>query len=426
MGAANQWRQDLARTAQMESAARQDNQIEQQNDIKLQQLRQNLQQHMQLVHDIQALPQTMPVMDKLMASADAALRQGQLDTANKLISGLSLLDARAASVEQRKAQADERQAKAASEKLALGEQLLTGVTDEQSYRTALEQYRATAGDDKWYQYMKAQPYSPAVVKQAQGFLTKQRSQVQEQLDRERIEAMRSDTARKIKLAEAQIEHWKKEEEIQRERATKNEKAGGPTAVSKIQATKNANMYNAASDVAMGLEEIMKLPVAGMGTFADLAYSNEPSVTGSINKWLANKATNDEAHMYATRLAGLAVAATRIANSGDVPRMSQVEAEQRAIASLSGQSRRVYFDKINQAALKALNSLENTTPADEVQSELRDKQVARLQKIVEQTDKILSMKGKKAKAQAGPGNPPAGVAPDVWNAMTDSERAAWQK
>lgn len=277
MGAANQWRQDLARTAQMESGARQDRQVEEQNSLKLQQLRQSMQEHMQLTRDIQALPETMPMMNKIAEAAGMALKQGQLDTASKMISNLSLLDARAASVEQRKAQAEERSAKANSEKMNVGQQLLTGVTDQATYDSALEQYRATVGEDKWYQYMKSQPFSPGLIKQAQGFLTKQRSETQEQLDIARKASLEADTARKRKLAEAQIEHWKAEEKIQTERIEKSTKAGGGSPIAKIQATKNANMYNAASDVAIGLEEIMKLPVAGMGTFADLAYSHDPKI-----------------------------------------------------------------------------------------------------------------------------------------------------
>ena len=60
LGAANQWQQDLAQTAQMQSQARQGQQHEQQNDIKLQQQREQMQQHAQLMEDVKALPQAMP------------------------------------------------------------------------------------------------------------------------------------------------------------------------------------------------------------------------------------------------------------------------------------------------------------------------------------------------------------------------------
>jgi hypothetical protein len=176
-------------------------------------------------------------------------------------------------------------------------------------------------------------------------------------------------------------------------------AGGAKVTGLERMTAN-RLILAGNDLYTGLDEIMKLPIgAGRGTLGDVAYSTQDTFTGSAKKWLANKMTKDESHMYATRLAGVGIAAATVASGGMAARISQVEAEQKAIGELSGQSRLVAIDKIHQAALKARRGLELANVKDPQQKEALDLVLSRLTEVEEKTGTILDrMKGGSARAK----------------------------
>jgi hypothetical protein len=188
------------------------------------------------------------------------------------------------------------------------------------------------------------------------------------------------------------------------------------------------LIGAANELYTGFDEILKLkPGAGMGTFADLAYSHDPSFIGGAKKWLGNKITDDEMHKYAARLAGVNVAAAIIASGGRAPRVSQMEAEQSAIAELSGMSREVFYDKIHQATLKAIRGVERvrTGGDEELQNNLKLAK-ERLQGTLEQTESALKViQQAKPTSRRGGGDSTPKVQPDItesaYNALKPGEQ-----
>lgn len=191
LGAQNAWQQDLAKTAGMESQARQGQQSEELNKQKIAQNQQAMQQHAALMQDVAAIPEALPAMERLSRVADAAITRGAFGEAEKILSTLSQLDARAANTELRKDAQDTKEQDAKLKRVGIGQQLMSGVTDAGGYDNAIEQYKTLAGEDEWYKYMKAQPYSPGLVTQAKGFLTKQETAGQADLAKARAEQARA-------------------------------------------------------------------------------------------------------------------------------------------------------------------------------------------------------------------------------------------
>jgi hypothetical protein len=212
-----------------------------------------------------------------------------------------------------------------------------------------------------------------------------------------------------------------EVKAQAERQDRAAKAGEPTPsikdkgkpggqLSMAERLNADQLIGAANELYTGFDEILKLkPGTSMGTFADLAYSHDPSFIGGAKKWMANKITPDEMHKYAARLAGVNVAAAIIASGGRAPRVSQMEAEQAAVAELSGMSREVFYDKIHQATLKAIRGIERVrTGGDtELQNNLKLAK-ERLQGTLDQTEDALKVM-QQAKTTRGGGRTTPGAA-----------------
>ena len=173
------------------------------------------------------------------------------------------------------------------------------------------------------------------------------------------------------------------------------------------------MIRAGNEMYTGFDEILKVGPANMGTFADLAYTKDPGFISGAKKWLANSITEDEMHMYAARLAGVNVSAAIIASGGRAPRVSQMEAEQAAIASLSGQSREVFFDKIHQATLKAIRGVEITRAGSPEQQANLDLITTRLKGIEKQTATALGIASNyKEGSPTSPSAKSAGAQPNI--------------
>ena len=237
------------------------------------------------------------------------------------------------------------------------------------------------------------------------------AKIKSEIQRNRASAGEQDALRRLNELRAKLEQM--EVTAAEERTAAAVKAGEPkpsvlhpdkgSGVVKISAAERTNadqMIRAGNELFTGFDEILKLPAgSSMGTFSDLAYANDPTFIGGAKKWLANKMTSDEAQKYATRLAGVNVAAAIIASGGRAPRVSQMEAEKAAIAELSGQSRQVFFDKIHQATLKAIRGVEITRPGDEQQKNNLELVMTRLKRIEEDTAAALK-KGKSGRTSSG--------------------------
>jgi len=175
-------------------------------------------------------------------------------------------------------------------------------------------------------------------------------------------------------------------------------------ISAIERMNADQMIRAGNEVYTGFDEILKLGPQGMGAFSDVAYTKDPTFIGGMKRWLGNSITADEEHMYAARLAGVNVAAAIIASGGRAPRVSQMEAEQAAIASLKGQTRRVFFDKIHQATLKAIRGVEITRAGDEQQQQHLTTIMDRLKEIEASTAKALKITSNYAEPSSGASKP----------------------
>jgi hypothetical protein len=202
------------------------------------------------------------------------------------------------------------------------------------------------------------------------------AKLKSEIDKNKATAAEQSALSRLNKLKADLEEM--EVKAQRERQDRAVKAGEPIpsihdkAKGVLSANERMNaqmMTGAGNTLAIGLEEILKLPIGtGKGTFADLAYSDEPSFLGGAKKFLANTLTKDQQQFYATRLVGSNVAAATLANQGRAPRVSQMNAEEAALATLSGQSGLVAIDKVNQAALKALNELQATRTGGDLELE----------------------------------------------------------
>ena len=294
---------------------------------------------------------------------------------------------------------------------------LTGVRDQATFDMAKMQLLSTMPGMPG---MPVPPWLSLPYSQAKPMIEKLQNSTKEgmeiaktQSEIVRNRASASEQAQLAALHKAQTRLEDMELAAQTERAALAKKNGEPLPSVKHPDTKKDNvsgperlnadqLIRAGNDLYTGLDEIMKLsPGAGLGTFSDLAYSKDPTFIGGMKKWMANKVTDNEMHAYATRLAGVNVAAATIASGGRAPRVSQMEAEKAAIAELSGQSRETALDKIHQASLKAIRGIEMTRGTEEQKNNL-ELVKARLQGVLDTSEAGLeAIKKHRGSARGGP-------------------------
>lgn len=416
MQAQQEWRQTLATTAMQEARAQQEQLVVQETKQKIQaqaaaqEQQKKYQQALaqaqqkQTQQSSQIVSEGPDFMGQIESRMNIALSYGQLGDAEKLSKMANETKEKQAQALEHVQAAADKKAQAAVKRTELGEGLLTSVKDPQSYQQALEQYKSAAGEDDWYKYMKTQPYSPQLIDLAKSYLTKQRDAAAQEKDKAEALAVARNAASLEKLRRAQTAKDEYELQYAKTHDLAVNKAEGKPAVSKVGAVEALNtqqLIRAGQDVATGLNEILKLPVgAHMGTFSDVAFSHDPTFLGSAKKLMANKMTSDESQAYATRLAGVAVAAATIASGGRAARISQVEAESNALKELAGQSKQTALDKIHQASLKALRGIELSRPANDEQKEQLELVKSRLADIEQTTGSALeNLKSGKAKKDA---------------------------
>lgn len=288
-------------------------------------------------------------------------------------------------------------------------QILTGVSDEKTFSQAKMMLVSAFPNQPlpgWMglPYAQAKPYIDQANRSTKEAV--EQGKAKSEIAKNRAVEAEQNALARLNKARAQIEEL--ELKVQQERIDAAKKAGealdsvkrstkkgGATqpGVRPITAAERMNadqMIRAGNEIYTGFDEILKLGPTGLGAFADVAYTKDPTFIGGVKRWLGNKITADEEHMYAARLAGVNVAAAIVASGGRAPRVSQMEAEQAAIASLKGQSRHVYFDKIHQATLKAIRGIEITRAGDEEQQGNLNLIMERLKTIEKQTADALKI------------------------------------
>lgn len=369
-----------------------------------------------LLDDLKTIKQDDP-MSRLMAMQEAAISHGQIDQADKVSNIISQMAYRSTLNEMRKATTEKTQAQTAenARKGIFG--LISGAQNQEDFQQRVGLARAlfpSMPEDvqqilqqPWSKDLMTQlrdsfstPLDRAKIGQAEAAIEKAKSSTEldkakrlteDSLRQSKIESQRALAAEREAARLRQVAATRREAanadlaeaklKQQSEHADKVGKEGGKPA--KLSANERANadqLIRAGNEVFAGFDEILKMGPQGRGTFADLAYHNEPSFIGAWKKWAANKITPDEAHMYAARLAGVNVAAATIATGGRAPRVSQMEAESQALSELSGQSRRVFYDKIHQASLKAIRGIELTRTDDPEQKQNLELVLKRLKRI----------------------------------------------
>lgn len=321
----------------------------------------------------------------------------------------------------------ERTATAAEKEQGQINQILTGVTDESSFNRAklmILSQNPNQGLPPWMglPFAQAKPYIDQYAKDSKEAVDKTR--VRSEIEKNKAVEVEQKALARLNAARAQLEEL--ELRVQRDRVAAAEKAGelpdstkraskkpgaagGGKPISAVERLNADQMIRAGNEIFTGFDEILKLGPTGMGAFSDVAYTKDPTFIGGVKKWLGNEITKDEEHMYAARLAGVNVAAAIVASGGRAPRVSQMEAEQAAIASLKGQSRRVYFDKIHQATLKAIRGIEITRAGDDEQANNLNLIMERLKAVEKQTADALKITSNFAGGPA-PKSVPASATP----------------
>ena len=366
----------------------------------------------------QALDGMQDQMQKQMAFVSQLGQSGLFSQANEAFKGLMESASKYSTIQKNTVDMAGKAAETAFKRAEYANNLATGIRDPQTFAQAQLRFLSDNPGVPMPGWMSL-PYDQAkpFIQQIQTSSKEGMAAAKTQSEIIKNRAAAAESAQLSKLNELRTSLEKMELEHQQERLAAARKAGqiAPSVkhegkeggqLTAMERTNADQMIGAANSMSTGFEEIMKLPLGtGMGTFADLAYSNEPSFIGGAKKFLSNKITSDESQMYASRLAGVNVAAAILASGGRAPRVSQMEAEKQATAELSGQSRLVAVDKIHQAALKGLNEMRRVrTGGDPELTNNNELAKQRLESIVEDTgnmlDKIKASKGTFRQPAAG--------------------------
>ena len=362
-------------------------------------------------NDVKSMDRTQPIMEQLAKIQQAALSHGKLDTATQVSTTMANIAYKQSAEDTKTAQAEKFRTEAQTklrQNLTAG---LAAANNQQEWDMARTLLTASTPKELMSDDMKQllqMPYTPDAVKylrQLQVDPEQQRKRDKDAADADLKEKdqkrKQAETDARIALDRARARAEAALEKQRLEKVDKEAKNGGPGA--KISAAERLNadqMIRAGNELFTGFDEILKLGPTSLGPFSDIAYHNDPTYLGSAKKWMANKMTEDEQHAYATRLAGVNVAAAILASGGRAPRVSQMEAEKQALAELAGQSHETFFDKIHQATLKAIRGIEISRTDDPQQLNNLKMVQSRLEAVEKETrDSLEKLRG--AKATTGP-------------------------